>query len=129
MDNQSTKTEEQLAQEAEARAKALAEKEAAIEKSNKVPLLKKTKDNYVPAIGAENDYHARIEVKSFNPNDGKRQSKPQLQTFSPKGWKVFEANSANLGYSVDILHDPTGEYPKAGKEKAEFLAKMAKGKK
>lgn len=94
-----------------------------------MPLLKKTKDNYVPAIGTENDYHARIEVKSFNPNDGKRQSKPQLQTFSPKAWSVFEANSANLGYSVDILHDPTGEYPKAGKEKAEFLAKMKKGKK
>lgn len=97
-------------------------KKAEIAKSDKIELLKKTAKNYVPAIGTETDYHARIEVKSFDQSTGERKSTPSLQTFSPGSWKGFSKNSASLGYTVDILHDPTGEYPKVGvqpKEKKE----------
>ena len=112
-----------------AEAKAKAEKAAAYEKSLKTPMLKKTKDNYIPDPGTEDVYHARIERKSFNGKDGARQSKPKIQFFDPKTFKNFDKHSAGLGYSVDILHDPTGKYPLAGVDKVEAENKAKKEKK
>jgi len=103
--------------------KAAAEKAAKLEKSRKTDLLKHTKDTFVPEPGTESSYHARIEVKSFDKNSGDRQSKPQLQVFSPKAFANFERNSVGLGYSVDLLHDPTGEYALCGVDKAKAEAK------
>lgn len=130
--------EEQVAK-AQADAKVAAEKAAEkaaaekayqekLDKSRKTDLLKHTKDTFVPEPGTEKDYHARIEVKSFDKNSGDRQSKPQLQIFSPKAFFNFENNSVGLGYSVDILHDPTGKYPVCGVDRAKAEAKAAEAK-
>lgn len=131
--NSTPLTEEQELAKEQADAKLLAENEAKaekayqakLEKSRKTDLLKHTKDTFVPEPGTENDYHARIEVKSFDKNSGDRQSKPQLQIFSPKAFLNFENNSAGLGYSVDLLHDPTGKYVLCGVDKAKAAAKEA----
>jgi len=95
----------------EAEQKAQQEK---LEKSKKIPVLKKTKANYVPEPGTEMNYHVKVEVKAFNPQSGKRLSTPQVQIFAPKAFKVFADQAVGLGYTVDILHDPTDEYPKVG---------------
>lgn len=95
----------------EAEEKAKAEK---LEKSKNTPVLKKTKDNYVPEPGTEQNYHAKIEVKAFDGQSGKRLSKPSVQIFAPKAFKTFKEQAVGLGYTVDILHDPTGDYPKVG---------------
>lgn len=100
--------------QAEKEAKEKKEQEEKLEKSRTIPLLKKTKDNYVPEPGTEQNYHARIEVKAFDGQTGERLSKPQLQIFAPKAFRLFKEQAVGLGYSVDILNDPTGEYPKVG---------------
>lgn len=90
------------------------EKAEKLEKSKNTPVLEKTKANYVPEPGTEQNYHAKIEVKAFNGNSGKRLSKPSVQIYAPKAFKNFAEQCVGLGYTVDILHDPTGEYPKVG---------------
>jgi len=96
--------------------KAKAEK---LEKSKNTPVLKKTKANYVPEPGTEQNYHAKIEVKAFNAQSGKRLSKPSVQIFAPKAFKTFKEQAVGIGYTVDILHDPTDEYPKVGVQPVE----------
>lgn len=90
------------------------EKAEKLEKSKNIPVLEKTKANYVPEPGTEQNYHAKIEVKAFNGNSGERLSKPSVQIYSPKAFKNFAEQSVGLGYTVDVLHDPTGTYPKVG---------------
>ena len=95
------------------------EKAEKLEKSKNTPVLKKTKANYVPEPGTEQNYHAKIEVKAFDGQSGKRLSKPNVQIFAPKAFKTFKEQAVGLGYTVDILHDPTEEYPKVGVQPAE----------
>lgn len=90
------------------------EKAEKLEKSKNIPVLEKTKANYVPEPGTEQNYHAKIEVKAFNGNSGERLSKPSVQIYSPKAFKNFAEQSVGLGYTVDVLHDPTGAYPEVG---------------
>ena len=129
MPTDNKKTPEQLAAE-KVEAEKVAKKYAAdLKKSQDTPVEKKTKANYVPKSGEEGYYHALLEKKSFNSKTGKRQSKPKVQIFDPKSWGIFERFSASHGYSVDILHDPTGDYPVAGVERAEKEAKEKAKKK
>jgi hypothetical protein len=99
--------------------KAVADKAAKLKKSNDTPVLQKTKDNYVPEPGTEDMYHCKIEKVSFNAKNGKRQSKPRVQYFDPRGFRNFKVHSSGLGWTVTILHDPTGEYPVFGIAKAD----------
>lgn len=111
----------------------LSEKEAAakakaLKKSKETPVDDHTKDTYVPEPGTEGNYHAKIEKRSFDQHTGKKKSSAQIQIFGPKAFQNFERASASLGYTVEILHDPTGEYPLAGIAKLKAEAKKAEKK-
>jgi hypothetical protein len=128
MENQKSEAQLQAEQEAQAQAaaKEAAAKKAAFEKSNIVPILKKTKENYVPEPGTEGEIHVVVEKKSFNATSGERTSIPKLQFFSPKAYENFKANAVGLGYYVNVLHDPTGAYEPVGMQVVIDAAKAAK---
>ena len=73
-----------------------------------LPIEQVTAENYIVPKGEEMSYHAKIEVKQFNPKTGVRISVPRIQIF---GRKIFESvvrdSLAKQGYEVEILHDPT----------------------
>lgn len=65
--------------------------------------------------GEEHLYHCRIEQKQFDQTTGERVSVPRLQKFDKKMFDTFLLHNLHqLGYHVDILHDPT-EFIKAQK--------------
>lgn len=70
-------------------------------------LLELTKENYKVLETEQNVYHARIEVKQFDPATGKRISKPLLQKFEAKGFKEMLPGLQRQGFTVDVLYDPT----------------------
>lgn len=101
----------------------------AYEASKKTPILnkkgtayEKTKDNFVPHPDEENSVHAIIEQKSFNPSTGKRQSVPKIQVFNTKAFENFKKASVALGYTVTVLHHPSGDYEPFGLLKLELEA-------
>lgn len=53
--------------------------------------------------------HVQLEVKTFNPTTGAKESEPFVQKFTPQEFKTANDNGHFRGYSVDILHDPSGE--------------------
>lgn len=94
-----------------------------------VNILEVTPQNYIVPAGENHLYHAVIEVKQFNPQNGERLSVPRLQKF---GLKTFEAggvknNLKKQGFSILVLHDPKKWIVSNKKEteaKAEELAKQ-----
>jgi len=66
--------------------------------------------------------HALIEVETWQ--QGKKQSTPHVQKFTPQAWSIFEKNAPALGYTVIILHEPETKEEKAAREEKE--AKEAK---
>lgn len=97
-----------------------------------VNILEVTSENYIVPKGEEIFYHCRIEQKQFNPQTGARISVPRIQKFDRK---MFETtllhNLRRLGYSVDVLHNPTEwikqheKEMKEAKEQAEARRKQA----
>lgn len=75
--------------------------------------------------------HAFLEVKTYNPTTGAKESEGFVQKFTPQEFATANANGHFRGYSVDILHDPSGE-AKADltadteKEKAKAMAELQK---
>lgn len=97
------------------------------EKGNLHGILALTAENYECPKGEEHLYHCRIEQKQFDPKNGQRMSIPRIQKFDKK---MFESNLLHnlrqLGYDVDILHNPTGwlkEHAEEVKRKEQELAK------
>lgn len=96
-----------------------------------VNILEVTSENYIVPKGEEIFYHCRIEQKQFNSQTGERTSVPRIQKFDRK---MFETNLLHnlrqLGYSVDVLHNPTEwikqheKEMKEAKEKAEAKRKQ-----
>lgn len=70
-------------------------------------ILALTPETYEVPPGEELHYHARIEVRKFNADNGARISRPMVQKFGPKGFKNIRYNLEKQGYQVDVLHDPT----------------------
>lgn len=67
-----------------------------------------TPDNYIVPEGEEHLYHAIIEVKKFDSNNGNRLSVPRLQKFGKKMFDhVVHKNLMLQGYTITILHDPS----------------------
>lgn len=66
---------------------------------------------YTPAKGTEKHVHVSIvRGYQFNPNTGKRISKPYAQMFTFAEWQLFKKSYKRLGYSiVSVLHDPYGD--------------------
>jgi len=90
-----------------------------------LPIEEVTKDNYIVPAGEEKVFHARIEVKKFDSNTGKRQSIPRIQKFGSKSFKTILANLKKQGYTVDILHDPSTFLAEQKKQQAESAAERA----
>ena len=66
---------------------------------------------YKPAKGTEELIHLSIvKGRRFNPNTGKEESQPFVQTFTFSEWQLFKKNFTGLGYViVAVLHDPYNE--------------------
>lgn len=66
---------------------------------------------YKPAKGTEKLIHLSIvKGRRFNPNTGKEETQPFVQTFTFSEWQLFKKNFTGLGYViVAVLHDPYNE--------------------
>lgn len=90
-----------------------------------VPLLEVTAENYIVPVGEENTYHCRIEQIQFNPNTGKRLSKPRIQKFDAKMYPSIARNLRQQGYTIDVLYDPTNYNAEVEAKRAERLQMSA----
>ena len=66
-----------------------------------------TADNYIVPKGEEDTYHCIIEQKQFNQRNGQRVSRPRVQKFEPKMFKMISRNLKQQGFDVEIIYDPT----------------------
>lgn len=81
-----------------------------------VNILDVTAENYIVPDGEEHLYHCRIEQREFNRETGARISVPRIQKFYKKQFETqLLHNLKRIGYTVDILHNPT-EWIEAHKE-------------
>ena len=72
-----------------------------------VPILEVTAANYIVPQGEEGTYHCRIEQQQFNPQDGRRLSRPRIQKFEAKSFPSVKRNLLQQGWTIDVLYDPT----------------------
>ena len=72
-----------------------------------VPIVEVTKDNYIVPKGEQDTFHCRIEQKQFNPQTGKRLSKPIIQKFDAKMYPSVARNLRQQGWDIEVLYDPT----------------------
>jgi hypothetical protein len=98
-----------------------------------VDLLEVTKENYIVPQGEEKVYHVLIEQRKFDPNTGKRLSRPRIQKFGKKMFEsLIQQNLPMQGYTLDILWNPNTYLQqleeqkkiKAAEQKAKAEAKM-----
>jgi hypothetical protein len=62
-------------------------------------------ENYQSPENETHLVHAFIEREQFI--EGKKVSSGRVQKFTPQAYANFEKNAKSLGYSVDVLHQPT----------------------
>lgn len=94
-----------------------------------VPVQALTAENYIVPAGEERFYHCLIEVKQFNQRTGERMSRPRVQKFGRKAWsKGVYDNLLRQGYTVTVLHDPTGWWKQQAERKAMSHAKREAAK-
>lgn len=86
-----------------------------------VSILEVTAANYIVPQGEEGSYHCRIEQQQFNPQDGRRLSRPRIQKFEPKSWPSVKRNLLQQGWTIDVLYDPT-DFLNKQKEQAQQTA-------
>lgn len=68
---------------------------------------KVTSSTYECPKGEEHLFHVKMEVTQFDPRTGKKLSHPRIQKFGRKAFKSHLMKEfKNLGYTVEILHDP-----------------------
>ena len=72
-----------------------------------MPVTEITAENYLVEENEKGFFHCKLEIKAFSPTTGERLSRPYIQKFDAKGFEQMLFNLKKLGYSVDILHDPT----------------------
>lgn len=66
--------------------------------------------NYIVPAGEERLYHVIQELKKFNPETGKRLSRPCVQKYGKKEYETIVQRQLRLqGYTVEVLHEPTGD--------------------
>lgn len=86
-----------------------------------VPILEVTAANYIVPQGEEGTYHCRIEQQQFNPQDGRRLSRPRIQKFEAKSFPSVKRNLLQQGWVIDVLYDPT-DFLNKQKEQAQLSA-------
>lgn len=95
-----------------------------------VKIIDVTPENYIVPQGEEHLYHAVIEVKKFDPESGKRISRPEIKKV---GIKTFDAgkvrqNWIKQGFTITILHDPNDWIQEQSQIEADARAKAAEEK-
>ena len=88
-----------------------------------VPIVEVTKDNYIVPKGEQDTFHCRIEQKQFNPQTGKRLSKPIIQKFDAKMYPSVARNLRQQGWDIEVLYDPT-DFLKEREAKRQELQEM-----
>ena len=87
-----------------------------------VPILEVTAANYIVPQGEEGTYHCRIEQQQFNPQDGRRLSRPRIQKFEAKSFPSVKRNLLQQGWVIDVLYDPTDFLNKQKEQAQQTLA-------
>ena len=87
-----------------------------------VPILEVTAANYIVPQGEEGTYHCRIEQQQFNPQDGRRLSRPRIQKFEAKSFPSVKRNLLQQGWTIDVLYDPTDYLNKLKEQAQQTLA-------
>ena len=87
-----------------------------------VPILEVTAANYIVPQGEEGTYHCRIEQQQFNPQDGRRLSRPRIQKFEAKSFPSVKRNLLQQGWTIDVLYDPTDYLNKLKKQAQQTAA-------
>lgn len=72
-----------------------------------VPVTEVTSENYICPDNEKDTYHVKMEKVKFDPNTGERLSRPDIQKFGQKEFRIQRDILANMGWKLDILHDPT----------------------
>lgn len=90
-----------------------------------VPVTQVTSENYIVPPGEEGQYHCLIEIMQYDPKSGRRMSRPRVQKFGAKVFRsIVEKGLAGQGYSITVLHDPTG-WLKEKEEERQRMKEMA----
>lgn len=98
--------------------KALAEAKKSVEDTKADYLKKRDLENkarvtaaqtgtYLPKDNERNIFHVKMDKPAFDPKTGKKLSKEFIQKFTTAEWNQFEKNCAGLGYTMEILWNPT----------------------
>lgn len=72
--------------------------------------------SYEVKEGEKGMVHARLSYQDYDPTTGKPTVQPFVQKFTPQEFNQFEKNGKNLGYKIEILHDPRDKKPDFEKE-------------
>lgn len=91
-----------------------------------LPVEQVNAENYIVPKGSERLYHVKQEIKQFNAKTGAKISTPSIQQYGAKVYKsIVERNLRRLGYTIEVLHDPT-DWMRANADKlAELKAAKA----
>ena len=54
-------------------------------------------------------FHVEMSKGGFNPQTGKKVSKPFIQMFTESEWNQFEKSGSGLGYTTKVVWDPTAK--------------------
>lgn len=84
--------------------------------NNQLPGNKVDASNFTVPEGEEHLYHVKIEVPQYDQSTGEKLSTPRIQAFTHKMFRSSLMKSLKqLGFKLEILHDPT-EYLKSRKK-------------
>lgn len=88
-----------------------------------LPIEQVTAENYIVPKGEELVYHVKQEVIEFHRKTGKRISSPRIQKYGRKIWEsVVRDSLLQQGYTIEVLHDPTGYIAAQQAKRAESKA-------
>lgn len=63
--------------------------------------------SYLPNQKEKGLFHVKMDKPSFHPSTGKKLSKAFIQKFTVREWAHFVKYSGGLGYTMEILWNPT----------------------
>lgn len=64
-------------------------------------------NGYQVPRGEEDFVHVRIKkMDGFDPVTGEPRSKPYIQKYGKREWKSIKEATSEIGYSVEVLHQP-----------------------
>jgi hypothetical protein len=74
---------------------------------NRLSVDKINAGNFTVPKGEEHLYHVKIEVPQYDSATGVKISTPRIQVFNAKMYPSLVGNLKQIGYKLEVLHDPT----------------------